>query len=163
MTREIKFRAWDKDKKRMREVTEINWYDEYMLVDETPMSGDRLPIEGIPLMQYTGLKDKNGKEIYEGDIVQLSINEKKPHHLGKVEYLPPKFFVIDGEKSGLILTDRYEVIGNIYENPELLNKQPATQLYKKSPGATVDVHSRGPRLQTMILCTLLKKKIRSRS
>lgn len=71
-------------------------------------------------MQFTGLKDKNKKEIYEGDFVHLSINEEPPRHRGVVEYLAPKFFVVDGEKSGLILTDKYEVIGNIYENPELI-------------------------------------------
>jgi uncharacterized phage protein (TIGR01671 family) len=69
MNREIKFRAWDKEKKEMREVTSLNFYDEYMWVEETPMTGDKLPIEGTPLMQFTGLKDKNGKEVYEGDVV----------------------------------------------------------------------------------------------
>jgi hypothetical protein len=70
MNRPIKFRAWDKEKKQIREVTGINWYDEYLWVDETPMSGDRLPIETTPLMQFTGLLDKNGlAEVFEGDII----------------------------------------------------------------------------------------------
>ena len=68
MTREIKFRAWDEKRKTMWGVDCLNWYDEYMWVNESPMSGDKLPIESTPLMQYTGLKDKNGKEISKGDI-----------------------------------------------------------------------------------------------
>lgn len=134
MTTEIKFRVYNKDWKMMVQPEDVRCI--YFDGITNSACGVKFIIETIDgvrheqlwedfgddvvFMQYTGLKDNNGKEIYEGDIVQLSINEEKPHHFGKVEYLPPKFFVIDGEKSGLILTNRYEVIGNIYENPELL-------------------------------------------
>lgn len=106
--REIKFRAWDKEKKQLREVTGINWYDEYLWVDETPMTGDRLPIEGTPLMQFIGLKDKNGKETFSEDIVSDGIN-------------PP--FVVDFWNWDMMIRlyqIEFEIIGNACENPELL-------------------------------------------
>jgi len=133
-TREIKFRAWDKSQLKMWFNVQ-NAYDTlgyHDIEDQINDGGDRgdfypdnfgeaLMDEDLIVMQYTGLKDKNGKNIYEGDIVVLSINGEKPLHKGVVEYLPPKFFVMDAKKSGLILTSNYEVVGNIYENSELLN------------------------------------------
>lgn len=62
------------------------------------------------LMQFTGLLDKNGKEIYEGDILR---------GLGKVYFHQGKFCVEYGEEWGWI-SKNAEIIGNIYENPELL-------------------------------------------
>ena len=124
--REIKFRAWDMEKDKMRTATAINWYDEYIWVDETPMSGDRLPIESTPLMQYTGLKDKNGKEIYEGDIVKIKVSE--PFVVKFDEKLGQYFAERDSRtgKDTLKLSgigfSRSEIIGNNYENKELLNQ-----------------------------------------
>lgn len=133
--REIKFRAWDKEKKQMRDVTGINWYDEYIWVDETPMSGDKLPIESASLMQYTGLKDKNGKEIYEWDILEWTDSAKQ---LGVVNWWEgdacygidedeindgkPNLGGFDCGLNGLdcIRCKGYSVVGNIYQNPELL-------------------------------------------
>ena len=136
-TREIKFRAWDDEKKEMGEVTSLNFYNEYMWVDETPMTGNRLPLEGTPLMQYTGLKDKNGKEIYEGDL--LKYLAQYPHGFQE-KYPWKKSGRVCGpvvSEDGWLYADRkykgeemllfkdsaneYEIIGNIYENPELLN------------------------------------------
>ncbi|MFH0957944.1 MAG: YopX family protein [Pseudomonadota bacterium] len=134
--REIKFRAWHTIRKCMIppdysppfmypkdypydypdtfSISADGSVSELNIEDGTHLVGDR-----IVLMQYTGLKDKNGKEIYEGDIVKVQFN-------GWSEVQP-----ITWERSGWSAQDpwntldfphqeRLEVIGNIYENPELI-------------------------------------------
>ena len=131
--REIKFRAWDEEN-GMFPVTDFHWD-----------KGGKLYDNGHKLMQFTGLLDKNGKEIYEGDILLVFDEAKVPitddgqgpieecNHLVRVDmkngvcgFEIPKSD--DGETGwyGLhywkeeISSDGYEIIGNIYENPELL-------------------------------------------
>ena len=120
--REIKFRAFYNGK--MYEVE--NWMFKvgmnWVIVEDE--SVEKIPAESI--MQYTGLKDANGKEIYEGDIVVeaykgefsicLTTFEKKPLKSGTYEVKWNKIGFNLGSEDGR----DYEVIGNIYENPELL-------------------------------------------
>ena len=88
-------------------------------------------------MQYTGLHDKNGKEIFEADIVKVKLykGEEEKNFVGKVEYFGSNFIVDADNDSDYHVYDldefgidyRYnledcEVIGNIYDNPELLEK-----------------------------------------
>lgn len=128
--REIKFRAWDKEFAEMNRVTSINFIDEFNknkgYEGVVYLEGyiDAIPLSEIELMQYTGLKDKNGKEIFEGDILLYLRKSKRivsykngafiRYYENYNEYLLYDSFIEDG-----YLTD-YEVIGNIYENPELL-------------------------------------------
>lgn len=120
--REIKFRAWSKKHSRYLKVTGIH-YDDNKLGGVFVIYGT---VAGIPnticlepedviLEQYTGLKDKNGKEIYEGDIIgQFDSNLVCPVKFGYGGFIP---FTSD------IMTfdnDYCEVIGNIHGNPELL-------------------------------------------
>jgi uncharacterized phage protein (TIGR01671 family) len=133
MNREIKFRAWCKPENKMYYLDNIN----RVFVLSNDLSWDlgdasyEWEVDGAKyhptikekndvLMQYTGLKDKNGKEIYENDIlkahgivkwndkeyrwsaIDLSWNDKREWH--DLDYL----------------TSPFEIIGNIYENPELL-------------------------------------------
>ena len=109
--REIKFRAWDKINKNMI-------YDRTGTIDQTFFAYNDLP-KGWELMQYTGLKDKNGKEIYEGDICKIEQLEG----LHKVVWSGIGFWFKRCDDGELFAPRSYliEIIGNVYENPEVLN------------------------------------------
>ena len=79
----------------------------------------------IPVMQFTGLKDKNGKEIYEGDILQNVTKDQRRLSVFEISWYQPSCgFVKEKKGEGNMFTlevSKYlEIIGNIYENPELL-------------------------------------------
>jgi uncharacterized phage protein (TIGR01671 family) len=122
--REIKFRAWDKKAKSMiNEVWEIGLGSKND--PEKWLVGDDKQIDDYELMQYTGLKDKNGKEIFEGDFVKskLENNDWIFVHLTDKECKDGfRIFYIEDIFSQQKITHRddLEVIGNIYENPEFL-------------------------------------------
>ena len=88
---------------------------------------DSTTIKNINLMQFTGLTDKNGKEIYEGDIVkQITGDAEDETYIseGIIEYLGCGFSLKIKDKTYVSIRnfgDNLEVIGNIYENPDLLS------------------------------------------
>ena len=112
MNRQIKFRAWDKSCNKMRGIKGLQ--------DCFSLRSDGVSNDDYILMQFTSLKDINGKEIYEGDIVNI-------RHYGS-----QKKVIVEIDEDGVFPFgykysewDGYylqtaEVIGNIYENPELL-------------------------------------------
>lgn len=120
--REIKFRAWNIKRKKYQEVGRI-WFDhksktigalekceeEYTIgVNHEGSKKDFI------LEQYTGIKDKNGNDIYDGDIIKTSFNSIIP--VKWFRYGPINNYRLSGWKS-------IEVIGNIHENPDLLKKE----------------------------------------
>lgn len=132
MSRDIKFRIYDTDEKEMFYQEDIDYIDFFTgIVFIREEDGYDYLIDSRSdgkLMQYTGLKDKNGKEIYEGDILSIKIySGDKVIVEGKtvVEFKDGCFGVIWGhDKAFLSLNSffkaKFEVIGNIYEKPELL-------------------------------------------
>jgi uncharacterized phage protein (TIGR01671 family) len=117
--REIKFRAWDKKEKVMRTVSLLN--TSYMGTEYQTIyfeSGPYRHLSEIELMQYTGLKDKNGVEIYEGDIIRLS--DALEPNIETVCFEDGAFRAsVHHEIFDTLQSYEVEVIGNIYKNPEL--------------------------------------------
>jgi uncharacterized phage protein (TIGR01671 family) len=118
--REIKFRAWDRNNKIMLDVFGIDYW---MPQEENEKNGIRSvktyegELGNFALMQYTGLKDKNGKEIYEDDIIKETMG------VGKVVFRSGAFGLDYGIRiTPLCINDMssWEAIGNVWENPELL-------------------------------------------
>lgn len=122
--KELKFRAWEKNLKQMIPVDNISFKNKMINTG----SAWRLFNE-IELMQYTGLNDSNGVEIYDGDIIS------RIGHIGKVIWFGDGYYVewFDGKDrefegfypywSELRIVKDGEVIGNIYENTELLSNE----------------------------------------
>ncbi|MDQ0176031.1 YopX family protein [Bacillus chungangensis] len=124
--REVKFRVFDKDTKRMHvcgedihdSMTFINNQACYYNLQNGCGSLPEHEGEGTyELMQYTGLKDKNGKEIYEGDVVEFKSMSKIERHC--VEYSEYGEWCVGMHRLPMRF-QTCEVVGNIYENPELL-------------------------------------------
>ena len=112
--REIRFRVWDTQMMKMytncpNVMLDYRGHPYWQFGFDEPK-----PMSDSIVMQYTGLKDKNGKEIYEGDILQI-MRSNEPY--------PEKHFTVSWDINRFNvprISWIYEVIGNIYENPKLL-------------------------------------------
>ncbi|MFC8686347.1 YopX family protein [Brevibacillus porteri] len=138
MKRKLKFRAWDEKRKTLFEVWSgympkgvarkndffIGFNSEGLEVSEYEGKGSwRI----FPVMQSTGCKDKNGKEIYEGDIVRMTYDDEFLETTVRYDGCAlcvdvPNGYDYDYTAFGWTDEDEIEVIGNVFENPELVEK-----------------------------------------
>lgn len=130
MNREIKFRAWNKKEKYMEIVDDLQMFSNDLSIG-IPSKDYFLRKDDVELMQYTGLHDKNGKEIYEGDVVYCQTKYGKAKAI--IKFIDGKFAAywnsaLTHPENGhhiacYEINKRFEVIGNIYDNPELLGEE----------------------------------------
>ena len=148
--REIKFRAWDKEYKRMSEGYPLgsflkysdNWFGGRIRFKSDTHTEDA-PLSDCEIMQYTGLKDKAGTEIYEGDILLesaprgnkykvwrekggLVINAFADDFNKPIEKINFWSAIADQQTIGFI-EDNLSIIGNIYQTPQLISNQSLTK------------------------------------
>ena len=132
-----KFRAWDKEGNRMilpKYLYSIDLLKE-QVTERTKcnytFSLHSIPLDKVELMQSTGLKDKNGKEVFEGDILTdgHTLGVLRNHQTlgfymvdekGKENFLSDTVDIEGFEEAKEFMKNSIEIIGNIYENPELL-------------------------------------------
>lgn len=136
MNRESKFRAWDEENKRMwysHEFGESEGSDAFFteftkeglkmyVMGEDPYGDHTCFRRDLPKMEFTGLHDENNVEIYEGDIIHhapLRATFYIKYYESGARFETTKLFD-NYLESNWMYYDDYEVIGNIYENPELL-------------------------------------------
>ena len=126
------FRAWLKKEKEMIDVDEIHWYRGKFEFIGDGITFQRLADE-VELMQSTGLFDKNGKEIYEGDVVQFEDCSKVSNFLyintGIIEWYQGSFHLTNGNSvsmEDLVDGDLLDVtiIGNVWEDGDLIDGNP---------------------------------------
>lgn len=132
--RVVKFRAWDKEIEKIYPVLKIDFVEEWVSMYSKIAGRHYNWLNNLVLMQYTGLEDKNGVEIYEGDIVKFDpqspcgdeFYNPRDGEIGEVIFDFGSFVVkpIDKKREGLRFSlselGDWVVVGNIYENPELL-------------------------------------------
>ena len=141
--KKIKYRVWVKNKEVMLPVTGLEWdyqkgeHLDYVVGGDPTGCPDcdgwevkigwEIKIEDCVLMQFTGLKDCNGVDIYEGDIIKLDRTDCNEIgiklHVDKVRRSETGCYYVDDKCLYKCRLKKCEVIGNIYENPELLNQE----------------------------------------
>ncbi len=121
-TRPIKFRVWDKSTNTMLTEEDKKYWKLYLSgrvsIEDTWATND------VTLMQFTGLKDRRGQDIFEGDIVRsIAITNKKRYSYGLPVLVQWKTTPVSNGYN-IASGKLREVVGNIFENPELLKKKP---------------------------------------
>lgn len=140
MNREIEFRAWDKKRKKMVDVSAIYIANEQIGYEVKEIFGNYaanyiqyIYLDQCELMQYTGLKDKNGVKIFEGDIIKddrerifVIEYEFGGFNVVPIDYYNDELFSwnsLGDMQTAIWLNESTEIIGNIYKNKELLEDE----------------------------------------
>lgn len=129
-----RFRCWD-ERLGLTEVVSIDFFRKKIKINHWEYGDSNFfPLDEVVLMQSTGYKDKNGVEIFEGDLVKVSVDNGFDYLFEELSIVKPSKFhsgLVCSLKSheaeyriihAEILGYEYEVVGNIYENPELLEQ-----------------------------------------
>lgn len=122
----VRYRAWDSVKKEMfKDTFAITEIGQVVVVEQkfVTSSPDYVFVDHLVIMQSTGLKDKNGKEIFEGDVVKMSKDVYSEPTYYEVVRHRGGAYRLESKQHGCELWLRHtdcEVVGNIYANPELL-------------------------------------------
>lgn len=120
--REIEFRAWIPDLKRIYKVKHIDFF--YKLIEfeeEGKLTDTKRMLDQVELMQYTGIKDKDGTKIFENDIVR--VNDEEENGIIEFDVNTCGCMIFYGNYYRFLTQQmKIKVVGNIYENSELLVK-----------------------------------------
>lgn len=121
MNRIIKFRAYRKGVNKMVyfDSPTLDYTKEGRVGMFMPSITGKIYIGETEPMQFTGLLDKAGREIYEGDLIRIAKNKRHDEYIGEVVYNDTGFEVNLSGSDWMPLETSGEVIGNIYENPEI--------------------------------------------
>lgn len=142
--RQLKFRIWDLQSKRfvnndcgthccsnwmidaftgeLCDMVQSIGHEGFTRSDDSGyLEGSKYHKKKYVIQQFTGLKDRNGQEIYEGDVVRFVTNTEE--HIAKVFYSELEGVMYPTHEGRCVLEDNAVVIGNIFENPEILQKQ----------------------------------------
>ena len=117
--REIKFRAWDEQEKKMRNISCMFWKTGEWYISRFELDGKDMK-EGMPIMQYTGLKDKDGKEVYEGDVINGDFPDVVFWDDDRGQWMLRNSENPDDTLWEIMRDNNPEIIGNVHENPELI-------------------------------------------
>lgn len=129
--RDIKFRVWDNERNAMfnSKSVDIDFFEGKIEITSDTIRYDEVytdEIKDFELMQYTGVKDKNGREIYEGDIVEYK-NEYHVIEWDDCKFMAKGFYCSSQDTPDDFFSEfaytNCKVIGNIYENSELLERK----------------------------------------
>lgn len=136
MTRELKFRAWSTEYNRFLDCGSSQ-LSRYLRGYANPVH-ENINFKTITVQQYTGLKDKNGVDIYEGDILKILNSDRMVPDLYDEMFVKGERVIVQVERSrlgeyygsnsvyscySLLDYENWEVIGNIFENPELIKTE----------------------------------------
>lgn len=125
MNREIKFRVWDNQENTMfynEDILKIQFAENFIRIENEKYAFNSY-LDEVMLMQYIGFKDCNGKEIYEADIVEDNFGDRYEVVYEDYKFNLKDFYCgcFDNPNDGFSgLRDKLKVIGNVYENPDLL-------------------------------------------
>ena len=131
----VRYRAWDSVKKEMfKDTFAITESGQVVVVEQESVasSPDYVFVDHLVIMQSTGLKDKNGRDIFEGDVLEIEDegevlgNAKLTWDKERAVFMIEAISVDDIAPFHEILSDEsysYRVVGNVYENPELLEEK----------------------------------------